>query len=62
MRIPCEPGSTPLDHLKHTLDAFADSDCADDDLAITATIGIFPEKRTGLTWGDLRAIARLLDS
>jgi hypothetical protein len=62
MRIPREPGTTPLDHLKHTLDAFADSDCPDDKLAITATIGVFGDLRTGLTWGDLRAIADELDT
>lgn len=61
IRIPREPGTTPLEHLQHTLDAFSDSDCVDDKLAIVATTGIFPEFRTGLTWGDLRAIALELE-
>lgn len=51
-----EPGTTPGEHLRHTLAAYLD--CPDDGLAIMATsrIGDGPSVRTGLTWGDLRAI------
>lgn len=52
-RLP-EPGDNPLQHLRHTVAGFADS-VNDEDLAIMATSGIYPE-RTGLTWGDLAAI------
>lgn len=56
---PTEP-TTPIDALRHTLAIYAES--PDDDQAITATSNIYgPLVRTGLTFGDLRALAALLD-
>lgn len=53
-----DPPTTPVESLAHTLDAFHEAD--DDRQVIIATSGIYPV-RTGLTFGDLRAIRRLLD-
>ena len=59
-----------LDRLRHTLDVYdsplltddGDTIPEDDDLAIHATGGMYPNQvTTGLTWGDLRSIRRYLD-
>lgn len=50
------PPDNPTDALKHVLSLFDDT--PDDDFVVVATSGIYgPGVRTGLTWGDLRAIA-----
>ena len=50
------PGDDPFARLGHVLDVFADQ--PDGEFAITATHSAYnPFERTGLTWGDLRAIA-----
>jgi hypothetical protein len=55
-----EAPTTPADALRHTLAIC--SDHPDDDMAVTATSGVYGSGvRTGLTWGDLRALAALLD-
>lgn len=64
----------PPDHvlarLRHTLDVFdselLDSRPPDEDMVLTATSGMYQDERglnvkTGLTWGDLRAIRAYLD-
>ena len=50
----------PVDRLRHTLAAFADT--PDDRQLVTATANVpgMPEW-TGLTWGDLRALLAKLD-
>lgn len=53
------PGTTPLEHLRHTVAAFHKQ--PDDEMPIMATMGVYPE-RTGLTWGDLRALLAMIDS
>jgi hypothetical protein len=51
------PGTDPIARLRHTLDVYG-ADVNDDDFAIRATSGMYPDGGvTGLTWGDLRAIA-----
>lgn len=51
--------ATPVEALVHTLRTYEDS--PDGDFALIATGGIYGEGvRTGLTWGDLRALAALL--
>jgi hypothetical protein len=52
------PGNDPVTRLRHTLDAYPNAD--DDRLAIQATTGMYPQGDTGLTFGDLRAIARMI--
>lgn len=55
-----DPGQTPADRLLHTIAVFSD-DVDDDQYAITATSNYIPgHRRTGVTWGDLKAIAREL--
>ena len=50
------PGDDPVARLNHTLAVFADA--ADGDWAVRATTCVYgPAEVTGLTWGDLRAIA-----
>lgn len=50
------PGTDPIARLRHTLDVYADR--PDDDWVTRATSGIYGDGEvTGLTWGDLRAIA-----
>lgn len=52
--------TTPTEALRHTLAICAD--LPDGDMAAMATSGIYgPGTRTGLTWGDLRALAAQLD-
>jgi hypothetical protein len=59
-RLPA-PGDTPIEHLRHTVAAFEDA--PEDDRAISATGGIYPDRPwTGVTWGDLRAILVRLES
>lgn len=54
------PGYDPVARLRHTLDIYA-NDVRDGDFAIRATTGMYPEGgTTGLTWGDLKAIANLI--
>jgi hypothetical protein len=56
-----EPGDTPISHLRHTVAAFADD--SPDDMPIRATSGIYPEhEKTGLTWGDLRALLAMVEN
>jgi hypothetical protein len=51
------PGDDPIARLRHTLDIFGD-DADDDQMAVMATSGVYGNRvKTGLTWGDLRAIA-----
>ncbi len=51
------PGADPAARLRHTLDVFR-ADIRDDSFVVTATSGVYgDDERTGLTWGDLRAIA-----
>jgi hypothetical protein len=51
------PGADPVARLRHTLDVYADR--SDYEWAARATSGIYGDGEvTGLTWGDLRAIAR----
>jgi hypothetical protein len=53
--------TTPAEALAHVLCAFAQQ--PDDAFVITATSNIYGEGvRTGLTYGDLRAIQRQLDA
>lgn len=63
------PGEDPLERLRHTLrmydpDGYEDAGGAEDDaVLVTATSHVYVDTPwTGLTWGDLRAISRLLDS
>lgn len=50
------PGSDPWARLGHVLALFPDQ--PDDEIAILATSNVYsPDERTGLTYGDLRAIA-----
>jgi len=52
------PGEDPATRLRHVLDVY-DSDVDDDRFAVQATSNAYPDgKPTGLTFGDLRAIAR----
>jgi hypothetical protein len=52
------PGADPAARLRHTLDLFGD-DARDDKFVVVATSGIYGRgETTGLTWGDLRAIAQ----
>jgi hypothetical protein len=52
------PGNDPAARLRHTLDRYPEVD--DDRIAVQVTTGIYPEGPTGLTFGDLRAIARMI--
>lgn len=54
-----EPGDTPIQHLRHTVATFDGQ--PDDELVVMATSGIYPQGRTGLTWGDLRLILDWLE-
>lgn len=50
------PGDDPVARLRHTLDMYTEVD--DDRIAVQATVGIYGKGvTTGLTYGDLRAIA-----
>lgn len=53
------PGTDPVARLRHTLDIY---DTAEDErIVVQATNGMYgPGDVTGLTFGDLRAIARLI--
>lgn len=52
------PDGDAVQRLTHTLAVFATA--ADEDLAIRATGGLYGDRTTGLTWGDLRQLlARL---
>lgn len=57
-----EPPTTPAEALAHTLDMYHDS--PDQDMVIIATSGMYmdgPQRiRTGITWGDLRALRNLI--
>lgn len=51
------PGDDPAARLRHVLDVYGD-DVSDPQWAIRATTGMYgPGEVTGLTWGDLRALA-----
>jgi hypothetical protein len=52
------PDGTAYGNLAHALALFTDS--PDDDLVLMATSGIYGE-RTGLTYGDLRALKEEID-
>lgn len=55
------PPTTPTEALAHVLCAFAEQ--PDEAYVLTATSNIYGEGvRTGLTYGDLRAIQRQLDA
>lgn len=50
------PGNDPIARLRHALDIYTDA--PDDRIVIQATSGIYSSGEiTGLTFGDLRAIA-----
>jgi hypothetical protein len=50
------PGNDPWARLGHVLELFPDQ--GDDEIAVPATMGAYSDdERTGLTYGDLRAIA-----
>lgn len=54
------PGDDPLARLRHTLEVYKD-EAPDDRWVVTATSGIYWDgEKTGLTWGDLRALAERL--
>lgn len=54
------PGDDPVARLRHVLDVFGD-DAEDDRWVLTATHGVYGKnERTGLTFGDLRALAERL--
>ncbi len=65
-----DPGTTPIEHLRHTVAVFADQ--PDDAVAVRATASIYPPDETigtgmrrgetGLTHGDLRAILAAPDA
>jgi hypothetical protein len=49
------PGDDPINRLAHTLEMFDGQ--PDEEMAILATSDAYPDGgKTGLTWGDLRAI------
>lgn len=53
------PGTDPAARLRHTLDLYAGQ--PDAEMAILATSNAYPDGgQTGVTWGDLRAIAARL--
>ncbi len=55
------PPTTPTEALTHVLTAFAHT--PDSDIAVMATSNIYGKGvRTGITFGDLRAIQRLLEA
>lgn len=50
------PGNDPAARLRHTLNIYANR--PDDEWVSRATIGIYSDdETTGITWGDLRALA-----
>jgi hypothetical protein len=50
------PGSDPIARLRHTLDIYVDQ--PDGEWVTVATSNLYGDgEKTGLTWGDLRAIA-----
>lgn len=54
------PGTDPVARLRHTLDVFG-PDVNDDEFVVRATGGIYSDgETTGLTWGDLKALAALI--
>lgn len=52
------PGGDPVKRLRHTLDLYAGSE--DDRMVLEATTNMYPQGPTGLTFGDLRALAKLV--
>jgi hypothetical protein len=54
------PGNNPVDHLRHIVEVFADSD-PDEWVVMASSNAYGPGVRTGLTRGDLAAILALLD-
>ena len=55
-RIGPAPADDPLARLEHTLRAYEDT--PDDEHVVTATFNVYGNKVwTGITWGDLRALA-----
>ena len=56
-----EPGTTPIEHLRHVVAAF--EICPDEELVKMATYNVYGDGvTTGLTWGDLRALLAQLES
>lgn len=56
-----EPGDDPISHLRHTLAGYTESQ--DDGMPISCTYNVYGDGvRTGLTWGDLRAILAMIDA
>jgi hypothetical protein len=54
------PGTDPVARLRHVLDVYGE-DVTDDRMAVQATGSAYqPGEQTGLTFGDLRAIAKLI--
>jgi len=54
------PPQDPTAALQHTLDLYADQ--PGDAMVIVATSNVYgPGVKTGLTWGDLRALAARFD-
>lgn len=60
-----DPGTDPVARLRHVLDVFSDTDGELDDpdrFAVTATTNLYGKGvTTGLTFGDLQALASLID-
>lgn len=55
-----DPGTTPVEHLRHVVAAFQDQ--PDSDMVVTASYNVYGDGvTTGMTWGDLRAILGMLD-
>jgi len=50
------PGTDPVARLRHTIELFDNQ--PDDEFVVQATSNMYGQgERTGLTWGDLRALA-----
>lgn len=53
-----DPGTDPVARLRHVVDVFADEPA--DSMAVLATSGVHESGKTGLTWGDLKALLALV--
>lgn len=53
-----DPGTDPVARLRHVVDVFADEPT--DSMAVLATSGVHESGKTGLTWGDLKALLALV--
>jgi hypothetical protein len=55
------PGSDPVQRLRHAVFVSGALELPDDGMAVVVTEGLYPD-RTGLTYGDLRALQELIDT